>query len=187
MKYLIVGLGNPGSEYENTRHNVGFRILDRLAEREGITFTSDKLGWISTFKTKGRIVVLLKPSTFMNLSGKAIQYWLNKEKIAFENLLVATDDLALPFGTIRLRPKGSDGGHNGLKSIQEITGRSDYARLRFGIGAEFGKGHQVNYVLSAWNSQETQELPDRLELCADLMLSFVSVGIHHTMSAYNNK
>lgn len=187
MKYLIVGLGNPGAEYENTRHNVGFKILDTLAAREGVPFVSDKLGWISTFKTKGRSVILLKPSTFMNLSGKALQYWINKEKIAFEHVLVATDDLALPFGAIRLRPKGSDGGHNGLKSIQEITGRSDYARLRFGIGSEFGKGHQVNYVLAAWNTVESQELAARLDLCADLILSFVSVGIHHTMSAFNNK
>jgi len=187
MKYLIVGLGNPGSEYENTRHNVGFKILDKIAARESVVFVSERLGWFAQFKTKGRIVILLKPSTFMNLSGKAIQYWMQKEKIAFENVLVATDDLALPFGTIRLRPKGSDGGHNGLKSIHEITGRTDYSRLRFGIGAEFGKGHQVNFVLSAWNPEENLELSARLDLCADLILSFVSVGVQYTMSAFNNK
>jgi len=187
MKYLIVGLGNPGQEYENTRHNVGFMILDKLAARSDAAFSADKQGWITTVKTKGRTLILLKPSTFMNLSGKAVQYWLQKEKIPFENLLVATDDLALPFGSIRLRPKGSDGGHNGLKNIQEVTGRSDYARLRFGIGAEFGDGHQVNYVLSSWNSTENKELTARLELCADLVLSFATVGVQLTMSAFNNK
>jgi PTH1 family peptidyl-tRNA hydrolase len=187
MKYLITGLGNPGSDYENTRHNIGFSVLDFLAQKEGLLFEKGKHGWITSYKYKGRNLILLKPDTFMNLSGKAVQYWLQQEKIPFENLLVITDDLALPFGTIRLRGKGSDGGHNGLKNIQLITNRSDYARLRFGIGSEFNKGSQVNYVLNRWDNEESQKLPERIEKCTDLIRSFSSIGLSHTMTAFNNK
>jgi PTH1 family peptidyl-tRNA hydrolase len=187
MKYLITGLGNPGSEYENTRHNIGFSVLDQLSKSENLQFEQVKHGWICTYKHKGRTLILLKPNTFMNLSGKAVQYWLQQEKIPFENLLVITDDLALPFGTIRLRGKGSDGGHNGLKNIQAVTNRSDYARLRFGIGSEFNKGHQVNYVLSAWSDEENSKMDERLTKCTELIRSFVSAGLANTMTAFNNK
>lgn len=187
MKYLITGLGNPGSEYEFTRHNVGFLALDEIAKKEGLHFETCKHGWQCIWKYKGRQIILLKPNTYMNLSGKAVQYWLQQEKIPMENLLVITDDLALPFGTIRLRAKGSDGGHNGLKSIQETLNRTDYARLRFGIGSEFNKGQQVNYVLAPWASEETIALPERLEMCSRLVGSFASIGVAHTMTAFNNK
>jgi peptidyl-tRNA hydrolase, PTH1 family len=187
MKYLITGLGNPGAEYESTRHNVGFLALDEIAKREGLQFESCKHGWKCNWKYKGRQIILLKPNTYMNLSGKAVQYWLQQEKIPMENSLVITDDLALPFGTIRLRAKGSDGGHNGLKSIQETLNRADYARLRFGIGSEFHKGQQVNYVLAPWSNEETSALPERLEMCARLVGSFATIGVAHTMTAFNNK
>lgn len=187
MKYLITGLGNPGDEYAFTRHNIGFMVLDSIARRENLNFEPVKHGWLCTWKHKGRQIILLKPNTYMNLSGKAVQYWLQQEKIPIENLLVITDDLALPFGTIRLRGKGSDGGHNGLKSIQTTLNRSDYARLRFGIGNEFNKGHQINYVLSNWDSGESEKLKERTEKCADLVGSFASIGLAHTMSAFNNK
>ncbi len=187
MKYLITGLGNPGNEYENTRHNIGFSVLDYLANQENLIFESARHGLTTTFKFKGRSLILLKPNTYMNLSGKAIQYWLQAEKIPIENLLVITDDLALPFGTIRIRAKGSDGGHNGLKSIQEILNRTDYARLRFGIGSEFNKGSQVNYVLSQWSSDENSALPERLQKCTDAVKSFATVEMGFTMSNFNNK
>lgn len=187
MKYLITGLGNIGEEYHHTRHNIGFTVLDFFAQQASVTFSALKHGSIAECKFKGRTLFLLKPNTYMNLSGKAVQYWLQQEKIPFENQLIITDDLALPFGTIRLRGKGSDGGHNGLKSIQEITARQDYPRLRFGIGAEFGKGHQVNYVLSKWSAQEDSLLSERLEKCSELIKSFVSIGIQHTMANFNNK
>lgn len=187
MKYLITGLGNPGNEYENTRHNIGFSVLDHLANQENLIFESARHGLTTTFKFKGRSLILLKPNTYMNLSGKAIQYWLQAEKIPIENLLVITDDLALPFGTIRIRAKGSDGGHNGLKSIQETLNRTDYARLRFGIGSEFNKGHQVNYVLSQWSSVENLALPERLQKCSDAVKSFATVDMSFTMSNFNNK
>lgn len=187
MKYLITGLGNPGDEYAFTRHNIGFMVLDSIARRENLIFESVKHGLSCTWKHKGRQIILLKPNTYMNLSGKAVQYWLQLEKIPIENLLVITDDLALPFGTIRLRGKGSDGGHNGLKSIQAAINRSDYARLRIGIGNEFNKGNQVNYVLSNWSTDESEKLKERTGKCADLVGSFASIGLAHTMSAFNNK
>ena len=187
MKYLITGLGNPGAEYENTRHNIGFSVLEKLASLEQSSFESVRHGHLSTLKYKGRTLLLLKPNTYMNLSGKAVQYWLQAEKVPLENLLVITDDLALPFGTLRLRGKGSDGGHNGLKHIQQTLNRSDYARLRFGIGAEFNKGHQVDYVLSPWNSDEAARLPERLETCAQLIKSFATAGLANTMNLFNNK
>lgn len=186
MKYLIVGLGNPGSEYEETRHNIGFKAVDALAKASTVLFTPVKHGDLATVKHKGRTVLLLKPSTFMNLSGKAVAYWMQKEKIPLDRLLVITDDLALPFGTIRVRAKGSDGGHNGLKSIQETLGTNKYPRYRFGIGDEFSKGHQVNYVLSPWSEQENKALPERLERSCELIKSFTTLGLDRTMNLFNN-
>jgi len=187
MKYLIAGLGNIGSEYENTKHNIGFSVLDLISQEENLTFKTDRLADVSTWKTKGRTLILIKPSTYMNLSGKAINYWLQTEKILMENLLVITDDLALPFGTLRLRAKGSDGGHNGLRNIQEVLGTQEYARLRFGVGNDFPKGHQVNYVLSPWEKEERELLPERLQKCKALVQSFATIGVARTMSLFNNQ
>jgi PTH1 family peptidyl-tRNA hydrolase len=187
MKYLIVGLGNIGPEYENTRHNIGFKVLDTLVGESGTFFSSARYGDIAQVKHRGRILILLKPSTYMNLSGKAVSYWLQKEKIPIENLLIITDDLALPFGKIRLRGKGSDGGHNGLRSINELLGTTDYARLRFGIGDGFGRGQQVSYVLSPWSAEEEILLPERMQLAADCARSFCAVGISRTMTDFNSK
>ncbi|WP_421810638.1 aminoacyl-tRNA hydrolase [Flagellimonas sp.] len=184
-KFLIVGLGNIGSEYEETRHNIGFKILDFLAERESFTYEDAKLGAVATFKHKGKSVLCLKPSTYMNLSGKAVKYWMDKEKIPLDNVLVITDDINLPFGTIRLKTKGSDGGHNGLKDIQNTLQTSQYNRFRFGVGAEFSKGKQVDYVLGKWNSEENQALPERLQKAADLVLSFIFAGTKNTMNQFN--
>lgn len=187
MKFLICGLGNPGPEYDHTRHNIGFSVLDELAGSNQCTFDSVRHGWMASFKLKGRNVILLKPNTYMNLSGKAIQYWMQAEKIPLENILVVTDDLALPFGILRMRAKGSDGGHNGLKSIQECLGTTNYARLRFGIGSEFAKGQQVNYVLNRWSNDEDKLLPERLNQCCEFIKSFATIGPTLTMSQFNNK
>lgn len=184
-KFLIVGLGNIGSEYEETRHNIGFKILDYLSEQEGFVFESAKLGTVATFKHKGKSILCLKPSTYMNLSGKAVKYWMEKEKIPLENILVITDDLNLPFGTIRLKTKGSDGGHNGLKDIQTVLQTSQYNRFRFGVGSEFSKGKQVDYVLGKWNADEVEQLKERLQQSADLVRSFVFSGIKNTMNQFN--
>lgn len=184
-KFLIAGLGNIGTEYANTRHNIGFKILDELAQQKDITFQSARLGDISNFKIKGRSVLLLKPSTYMNRSGKAVQYWLEKEKIPISNLLVVTDDLNLSFGTLRLKLRGSDGGHNGLKDIQETVGSQLYARFRFGIGSEFSKGKQVDYVLGEWTAEENEKLPDRLQRSSALIESFVLAGPQITMNTFN--
>lgn len=186
-KFLIAGLGNIGPKYHNTRHNIGFKVLDHLAEQEGITFSSDRLGDIATFKFKGRTFILLKPSTFMNLSGKAVHYWLTKEKIPIENLLVITDDLNLAFGTIRVKTKGSDGGHNGLKDIQAQLNTTTYNRFRFGISDEFSKGRQVDYVLGEWGEEEGKLLLERLEKSAELVKSFGTAGITNTMNTFNGK
>ena len=184
-KFLIAGLGNIGTEYANTRHNIGFKILDELAQQKDITFESARLGDISNFKIKGRSVLLLKPSTYMNRSGKAVQYWLEKEKIPNSNLLVVTDDLNLSFGTLRLKLRGSDGGHNGLKDIQETVGSQLYARFRFGIGSEFSKGKQVDYVLGEWTAEENEKLPERLQRSSALIESFVLAGPQITMNTFN--
>lgn len=184
-KFLIAGLGNIGTEYANTRHNIGFKILDELAQQKDITFESARLGDISNFKIKGRSVLLLKPSTYMNRSGKAVQYWLEKEKIPISNLLVVTDDLNLSFGTLRLKLRGSDGGHNGLKDIQETVGSQLYARFRFGIGSEFSKGKQVDYVLGEWTAEENEKLPERLQRSSALIESFVLAGPQITMNTFN--
>lgn len=186
-KFLIVGLGNIGAEYVNTRHNIGFKVLDFLARKESLDFQTVKLGALAEYKFKGRTFLLLKPNTYMNLSGKAVQYWMDKEKIPLENVLVITDDLNLSFGTIRIRPKGSDGGHNGLKNINLVLNTQDYARFRFGISDEFKKGQQVNYVLGQWNDEENAKLPERLELAAEIIRSFGTAGIGNTMSNYNGK
>ena len=186
-KLLIVGLGNIGPEYANTRHNIGFKVLDRLASVQGLSFATARLGDLTQYKFKGRTYFLLKPNTYMNLSGKAVKYWLDKENIPLENMLVITDDLNLPFGTIRIRPKGSDGGHNGLKSIQQVLGTDQYPRFRFGISDEFHKGGQVNYVLGEWSDEETAKLPERLDMGIEVIKSFGTAGLGNTMSAFNGK
>ncbi len=183
-KFLIVGLGNIGQEYAETRHNIGFKILDSLAQQEGFTFETAKLGDLGTFKVKGRSILCLKPSTYMNRSGKAVKYWMDKENIPLENLLVITDDINLPFGTLRLKTKGSDGGHNGLKDIQQIL-TTKYNRLRFGVGADFGKGRQVDYVLGEWNEEEKDALPERFKKTDELVRSFVLAGVNRTMNQFN--
>lgn len=186
-KFLIVGLGNIGAQYHNTRHNIGFKVLDFLANKESLTFTTDKLGDLTTYKFKGRTFILLKPCTYMNLSGKSVLYWLTKEKIPLENLLVITDDLNLPFGSIRVKTKGSDGGHNGLKDIQDKLNTNKYNRFRFGISDEFSTGRQVDYVLSDWNEEENKLLPERLEKSMELIKSFGTAGINNTMNSFNGK
>lgn len=187
MKYLIAGLGNMGAEYDNTRHNIGFDIVDHLAKSAEVSWKNDKLGDIATFKNRGRIYVLLKPSTYMNRSGKAVRYWLEKEKIKQENLLVVLDDLNLDFGKQRLRGKGSDGGHNGLKDIDQMLGGNKYARLRFGIGSDFSKGRQVDFVLGKWSNEEAEQLPDLIKYAGDTIKSFGAIGLNHTMSKFNKK
>ena len=186
-KFLIVGLGNIGPKYEHTRHNIGFKILDHLADKEGLAFEPAKLGDIATHKVKGRSLLLLKPSTFMNLSGKAITYWLTKENIPLEHLLVITDDLNLPFGTLRIKTKGSDGGHNGLKDTQAKLNTTQYNRFRFGISDTFSKGRQVDYVLGEWNEDEQSKLPERLDKAVEVIQSFPLAGITRTMNTFNGK
>lgn len=187
MKYLVAGLGNIGTEYKNTRHNIGFQILDALAEASNISFDDKRYGFVAEYKFKARTFILLKPTTYMNLSGRAVSYWLKKEDIPIENLLVLVDDISLPFGTIRLRAKGSEGGHNGLKSISEVLGRNDYARLRFGIGDNFHKGFQVEYVLSDWSREEEKELPEKKEACVEIIQSFGTIGVERTMNFFNKR
>ncbi len=187
MKYLIAGLGNIGDEYAQTRHNIGFTVLDALAKASNTSFKDNRYGSISEVKYKGRVLLLLKPSTFMNLSGNAINYWMQKEKIELENLLVVVDDIALDYGTIRLRPAGSDGGHNGLKHIQEILGHNNYNRLRFGIGSNFGKGRQVEYVLGKWTEEELKLLPPYVDKACEAIKSFSTMGMQRSMNTHNTK
>ena len=186
-KFLIVGLGNIGAKYDNTRHNIGFKILDELAKEKEVDFETEKLGDIASFRFKGKSFTLLKPSTFMNLSGKAVKYWMQKQKISIENILIITDDLNLEFGTIRLKGKGSDGGHNGLKDIQEKLGTNKYPRFRFGVGNNYSKGRQVDYVLGEWNEEEKDQLKERLEKSINVILSFGTSGLPNTMNTYNGK
>lgn len=186
-KFLIVGLGNIGAEYVNTRHNIGFKILDHFAKKESISFQTAKLGDVAEFKIKGRTLILLKPNTYMNLSGKAVKYWMEKENIEKENILIITDDLNLSFGTIRIKTKGSDGGHNGLKSIQSLLNTTEYPRFRFGISDQFKKGQQVNYVLGEWDEEEKSKLPERLEKSAEIIQSFALAGLNNTMNEFNGK
>lgn len=185
MKYLIAGLGNIGPEYELTRHNIGFLTLDRLADQQKINFAVDRLAQKAEFKFKGRSIHLIKPNTFMNLSGKAVAYWLNDLKVPKENLLVLVDDLALPFGTLRMRTKGSAAGHNGLKNIELLLGGQEYARLRFGIGNDFGKGQQADFVLSNFDKEEFEKLPAAMDKANEMVLSFCTQGPERTMSLFN--
>lgn len=186
-KFLIVGLGNIGDEYANTRHNIGFDILDFIAKEHDLKFKTDRLADVAEFKYKGKQLVLIKPSTYMNLSGKAVNYWMQTEKIPIENCLILVDELALPFGKIRLGPKGSDGGHNGLKNIQEILNTTNYPRLRFGISNEFSKGSQVNYVLGKWDDEEKKTLNDRIKIAADAVKAFAFIGLQRCMNEFNTK
>jgi len=187
MKYLIVGLGNIGDEYQYSRHNIGFKILDAFAKASNIVFTEQRYGSVSEYKLKGQTLILLKPSTFMNLSGNAVRYWLQKENIPVENLLVLVDDLSLSFGTLRLKDKGSDAGHNGLKNIQEILGHNNYPRLRFGIGSNFNKGQQIDYVLGNFSEEEEAKMKERLDKACEIIKSFCLSGIQITMNQFNNK
>ena len=186
-KFLIVGLGNIGAEYVNTRHNIGFKVLDHFAKKENFNFQTAKLGDVAEFKIKGRTLLLLKPNTYMNLSGKAVKFWMEKESIEKENILVITDDLNLSFGTIRIKAKGSDGGHNGLKSIQSLLNTTEYPRFRFGISDEFKKGKQVDYVLGEWNEDEKTKLPERLDKSVEIIQSFALAGLANTMNEFNGK
>lgn len=187
MKYLIVGLGNIGREYEATRHNIGFRVLDAFAKASNLVFTDGRYGAICETKIKGRTLILLKPSTFMNLSGNALRYWMQKENVLIENVFVIVDDLALPFGTLRVKPRGSDAGHNGLKHIQQILGSDVYSRLRFGIGSDFPRGGQVDYVLGNFSLEEESALAEKLERSIEIIKSFCLAGIQTTMNQFNNK
>ena len=183
MKYLITGLGNIGSEYLGTRHNIGFRVVNALAEDAGVSFTEERYGAIARMRIKNCELIVLKPNTFMNLSGNAVRYWLQKENIPVENLLVVVDDL----GTLRLKPKGSDAGHNGLKNIQELLGTQVYSRLRFGIGNDFPRGRQIDFVLGKFPAEELQEMPEKLKRAVEIIKSFCLAGIQITMNQYNNK
>ena len=186
-KFLIIGLGNIGDKYTDTRHNIGFKILDEVADEHAVSFQTEKLGDITNFRFKGRTFILLKPSTYMNLSGKSVKYWMQKEKVGIENILVVTDDLNIDFGTIRLKAKGSDGGHNGLKDIQEKLGTNKYPRFRFGVGADYAKGRQVDYVLGKWSKEETSQLIERLPTSAKAITSFGTAGLANTMNTFNGK
>lgn len=186
-KFLIVGLGNIGDEYTETRHNVGFKIADRLAADGGTKFSAGRYADVCELKHKGKTLIVVKPTTYMNLSGKAVNYWLQAEKISVDNMMVLVDELALPFGKIRIGPKGSDGGHNGLKSIQESINSVNYPRLRFGISNEFAKGGQVNYVLGKWNDEELATLVGRISVAADAVRAFSFIGLQRCMNEYNNK
>ena len=187
MKYLIVGLGNIGSEYWGTRHNIGFRVVNKLVENNGVFFSEERYGAIARLRLKNKELVVLKPNTFMNLSGNAVRYWLQKENIPVENLLVIVDDLALPFGTLRLKPKGSDAGHNGLKNIQQILGTQEYCRLRFGIGNAYPRGGQVDYVLGQFDPEELEVMPEIIDRAVDIIKSFCLAGVQITMNQFNNK
>lgn len=187
MKYLIVGLGNIGPEYHETRHNIGFMVVDALAQEAGATFKDGRYGFTTTLSVKGRQILLLKPSTYMNLSGNAVRYWLQKENIPLENMLIVVDDLALPFGTLRLKGKGSDAGHNGLKHIAATLGTQNYARLRFGIGNDFPRGGQVDYVLGHFSDEDWKTMPERLKTAGEIVKSFCLAGIDITMNQFNKK
>ncbi len=185
MKYLIVGLGNIGSEYEKTRHNIGFMVLDELAKKKEAKFEIQKLAFYTEFKHKGRTFILIKPTTYMNVSGKAVRYWMNEKKVGIDNVMVVTDDIALPFGKSRIRAKGSHGGHNGLRNIEELLVTSKYPRLRFGVGDDFSKGKQVDYVLGDFNSDQMDHLPGLIDKSGEAILSFGSIGLERTMNFFN--
>jgi PTH1 family peptidyl-tRNA hydrolase len=187
VKYLIVGLGNIGEEYSKTRHNVGFQLIDYLIKNSVLQFKVERYALVTQLKYKGRILVLCKPTTYMNLSGKAVNYWLQKENIPIENMLIVLDDIALPFGTIRIKKKGSDAGHNGLNDIIETLGHNEFNRLRFGIGNDFSKGGQVDFVLGEWDDLELKQLPERFDKMSDAIKNFVTIGIDRTMNYFNGK
>ncbi len=187
MKYLIVGLGNIGEKYSHTRHNIGFQVIDNLADNNAGVFKQERYANIAIQKFKGRSLILCKPTTYMNLSGKAVNYWLQKEKVPIENLLIIVDDIALPFGTIRIKQKGSDAGHNGLIDIIDILGHNKFNRMRFGIGNNFSKGKQADYVLGEWSDEELKQLPERIDKMSEAVKSFVSIGIERTMNFFNGK
>jgi PTH1 family peptidyl-tRNA hydrolase len=187
VKYLVVGLGNIGADYVGTRHNIGFQVLDFIAKADNLNFEQKRLGYIAEGKFKGRKIIYCKPTTYMNLSGKAVNYWMQKEKIPLSNVLIILDDLALPFGAIRIKKKGGDAGHNGLTDIIKALGHQNFYRLRFGIGDEFSKGHQVDYVLGKWTAAEKEKLGERIEKMAEAVKSFVAIGIDRTMNLYNGK
>ena len=187
MKYLIVGLGNIGEEYRNTRHNIGFMVLDALAKASNLVFKDGRYGATTTLSIKGRQLILLKPSTYMNLSGNAVRYWMQQENIPLENVLIVVDDLALPFGSLRLKGKGSDVGHNGLKHIAATLGTQNYARLRFGIGNEFPRGGQIDFVLGHFSEEDMQAMPERLETAGEIVKSFCLAGLNITMNQFNKK
>lgn len=187
MKYLIVGLGNIGIEYQNTRHNIGFKVLDAFVEASNTSFSTQRYGDIAQVRVKNKILVLLKPSTYMNLSGEAVRYWMNKENIPLENILVVVDDIALPFGAIRIKGKGSDGGHNGLKNIANLLGTQNYARIRFGLGNDFPKGAQIDYVLGNFTEEQIKVMPDRLKVAIDAIKAFCLSGLTFAMNNYSNK
>lgn len=187
MKYLIVGLGNIGPEYRNTRHNIGFKVLDAFAEVSNISFSTQRYGDIAQLRVKNKVLVLLKPSTYMNLSGEAVRYWMNKENIPLENVLVIVDDIALPFGAIRIKGKGSDGGHNGLKNIAAMIGTQNYARIRFGLGNDFPKGAQIDYVLGNFTEEQEKLMPERLKIAIDAIKAFCLSGLTFAMNNYSNK
>ena len=187
MKYLIVGLGNIGDEYRNTRHNIGFMILDAFAEASNISFATERYGDVARVRVKNKQLVLLKPSTYMNLSGNAVRYWKEKENVDIDHILVLVDDLALPFGAVRIKPRGSDAGHNGLKNIAQMLGTDAYPRLRFGIGNDFPRGCQVDYVLGHFTLDQRQQLPTRIDVAIDALKTFCLAGIQTAMNTYNNK
>ncbi|MBE6309805.1 MAG: aminoacyl-tRNA hydrolase [Bacteroidales bacterium] len=187
MKYLVVGLGNIGAEYRDTRHNIGFKVLDAFAEASNIIFSTQRYGDVAQVRVKNKILVLLKPSTYMNLSGEAVRYWMNKENIPLENVLIIVDDIALPFGAIRIKGKGSDGGHNGLKNIALLLGTQNYARIRFGVGNEFPKGAQVDYVLGNFTEEQVRMMPERLKVAIDAIKAFCLSGLTFAMNNYSNK
>ena len=187
MKYLIVGLGNIGSEYDGTRHNIGFRVLDALAKASKRVFEDKRYGFVTSLSLKGQQLILLKPSTYMNLSGNAVRYWMNKENIPVERLLIVVDDLALPFGALRMKPSGSDAGHNGLKHIASVLGTQAYPRLRFGIGNDFPKGGQVDFVLGQFTEEDLKTMDERVELACEMIKSFCLAGINITMNQFNKK
>lgn len=186
-KFLIVGLGNIGEKYTNTRHNIGFQIVDELAKDQKATFETEKLGDITNFRFKGKTFFLLKPSTYMNLSGKSVKYWMTKEKISIENVLIVTDDVNIDFGAIRIKTKGSAGGHNGLKDIQEKLNTQKYTRFRFGVGGNYPKGRQVDFVLGQWNKEEESQLIERIPMATKAILSFGTDGVNNTMNNFNGK
>lgn len=187
MNFLIVGLGNIGSEYAQTRHNIGFRVLDALAKASNLVFEDKRYGAVTTLKVKNQTLTLLKPSTYMNLSGNAVRYWMNEKKIPLENILVVVDDLSLPFGQLRMRPGGSEAGHNGLKHISSVLGTQQYARLRFGIGNDFPRGEQVDFVLGEFTDEDLKTMDERLELAGEMVKSFALSGIQFTMNHFNKK